>query len=71
MCLSRSDDIHVPEIRLDGASVDQIHSDLTARRGGAGIDLTLAGRIPANAAVAFMGDTKGGPFVSGQSKPLF
>ena len=62
VCFSQSNDDHATEIRLDGASVDEIHSDLTAKRGGAGIDLTLAGRIPANAGVAFMGDTKGGPF---------
>ena len=39
------------------------NTDLTARRGGAGVDLIWC---PAssreNAAVAFMGDTKGGPF---------
>ena len=51
-----------PETRLDGEPADEIHSDLTARRGGAGIDLTGAKRIPANGGVAFMGDTKGGPF---------
>ena len=62
VCFSRSDDMHVSEIRLDGASVDEIHSDLTARRGRTGIDVTGAKRIPANNGVAFMGDTKGGPF---------
>ena len=62
MCFSRADDEHTAEIRLDGASVDEIHSDLTAKRGGTGIDLTRAKRIPANVGVAFMGDTKGGPF---------
>ena len=36
--------------------------DLTARRGGAGVDLTSVHRLPENAGVAFMGDTKGGPF---------
>lgn len=34
----------------------------TARRGGVGVDLTNARRLPVNAGVAFMGDTKGGPF---------
>ena len=29
-----------PERRLDGQPVDAIHADLTARRGGAGVDLT-------------------------------
>ena len=51
---------------LDGERVDAIHADLTARRGGAGLDLTKAERLPQNAGAAFMGDTKGGPFdVSG------
>ena len=62
VCFSRSDDMHVSEIRLDGASVDEIYSDLTARRGRTGIDVTGAKRIPANKGIAFMGDTKGGPF---------
>ena len=42
--------------------MDEIYTDLTARRGGAGIDLTKARRLARNAGVAFMGDTKGGPF---------
>ena len=62
VCFSRAGDEHTAEIRLDGASVDEIHSDLTAKRGGIGVDLTRAKRIPANVGVAFMGDTKGGPF---------
>ena len=49
--------------RLDGQAVDEIYTDLTAARGGkAGIDLTKARRLARNAGVAFMGDTKGGPF---------
>ena len=43
---------------LDGVAVPVIHSDLTA---GAA-DLTTARRLPENAGVAFMGDTKGGAF---------
>ena len=35
---------------------------LTAQRGTTGIDLTQVQRLPSNAGVAFMGDTKGGPF---------
>ena len=62
VCFSHSDDTPVSEIRLDGVSADGIHADLTASRGGTGIDVTLAGRIAPNAGVAFMGDTKGGPF---------
>ena len=51
-----------PEPRLDGEVVDAVHADLTARRGGAGVDLTGAQRPYRNMGVAFMGDTKGGPF---------
>ena len=62
VCFSDGNDEHRPETRLDGNPVDEIHSNLTARRGGAGIDLTGAKRLPANTGAAFMGDTKGGPF---------
>ena len=51
-----------PERRLDGEVVDAVHADLTARRGGAGVDLTGVHRLYRNMGVAFMGDTKGGPF---------
>ena len=44
--------------RLDGAPVSRINADLTASE----IDLTKASRLPQNAGVAFMGDTKGGAF---------
>ncbi|MCK8788066.1 class I SAM-dependent DNA methyltransferase [Roseomonas sp. NAR14] len=43
---------------LDGLAVPAIHADLTA--GSA--NLTAARRLPENAGVAFMGDTKGGAF---------
>ena len=62
VCFSCMDDEHAPEVRLDGQPVDEIYSDLTAKRGGAGIDMTEAKRLPWNIGVAFMGDTKGGPF---------
>ncbi len=62
VCFSGPDDAHRPETRMDGEAVDQIHTDLTASRGGTGIDLTGAKRVPTNIGVAFMGDTKGGPF---------
>ena len=62
VCFSQSDDGLTPERRLDGEAVDEIYTDLTARRGGAGVDLTKARRLARNAGVAFMGDTKGGPF---------
>ena len=51
-----------PKMRLDGRLVDVIHADLSARRSGAGVDLTGAQRLYRNLGVAFMGDTKGGPF---------
>ena len=46
---------------LDGDPVATIHADLT---GGATetVDLTKAQRLPGNAAISFMGDTKGGAF---------
>jgi type II restriction/modification system DNA methylase subunit YeeA len=43
---------------LDGHPVERINADLT----GAVADLTRAARLPENASVAFMGDTKGGAF---------
>ena len=43
---------------LDGVAVPAIHADLTA---GAA-NLTMARRLPENAGIAFMGDTKGGAF---------
>ena len=65
VCFSRTDDDDddlVSGASLDGQPVDEIYTDLTARRGDAGIDLTGARRLPEDAGVAFMGDTKGGPF---------
>ena len=62
VCFWQADDELAPERRLDGEAVDEIYTDLTARRGGAGVDLTKARRLARNAGVAFMGDTKGGPF---------
>ena len=62
VCLSGEGDAWRPETHLDGHPADEIHSDLTASRGRAGLDLTGARRIPANIGTAFMGDTKGGPF---------
>ncbi len=62
VCFSGVTDKYRPATRLDGEPADEIHSDLTARRGGAGIDLTGAKRVSANIGMAFMGDTKGGPF---------
>ena len=62
VCFSRADDAAACDVRLDGEPVDEIHTDLTARRGGSGVDLTGVRRLPENAGVAFMGDTKGGLF---------
>ena len=62
VCFSRAGDESVAGARLDGESVDEIYADLTARHGGAGVDLTDVRRLPENAGRAFMGDTKGGPF---------
>jgi len=42
---------------LDGQPVAAINSNLTA-----GVDLTKARRLKENVGIAFMGDTKGGPF---------
>ena len=61
-CFAANGTPHTPDPMLDGESVDAIHADLTARRGDAGIDLTVARRLRENAGVAFMGDTKGGSF---------
>ena len=62
VCFSRADDESVSGARLDGQPVDEIYADLTARHGGGGVDLTSVRRLPENAGVAFMGDTKGGLF---------
>ena len=62
ICFSRAGDESVADTRLDGESVEEIYSDLTARRDGAGVDLTGVRPLPENAGVAFMGDKKGGPF---------
>ncbi len=62
VCFSRFNDDLTIERRLDGKAVDDIYTDLTARRGGTGVDLTKAQPLVQNTDVAFMGDIKGGPF---------
>ena len=62
VCFAHADDGALVERRLDGAVVDAVHADLTAQRGRFGLDLTQAQRLHANGGIAFMGDTKGGPF---------
>ena len=62
VCFSRPDDESVSERWLDGQLVEEVYADLTARREGVGVDLTEAQRLSRNMGVAFMGDTKGGPF---------
>ncbi len=51
------DDGSETDKRLNGESVGAINANLTA-----GVDLTTARQLPENSGVAFMGDTKGGPF---------
>jgi hypothetical protein len=51
------DDGSETELELDGQRVLEINANLTHV-----IDLTRARRLPANLGIAFMGDTKGGPF---------
>ena len=51
------DDGSDTERKLDGHPVDAINANLTG-----GVDLTGAKRLAENAGIAFMGDTKGGPF---------
>ena len=43
VCFSGTGDVYRPETRVDGKSADKIHSDLTAKRGETGSDLTKAG----------------------------
>ena len=62
VCFSRAGGGAVAGSRLDGAAVDEIYTDLTARRDGIGVDLTNARRLTENASVAFVGDQKSGPF---------
>ena len=62
VCFSHTDDHAAQAPRLDGTAVDEIHADLTARRGGVGIDLTKARCLEVNASASFKGDEKGGPF---------
>ena len=61
ICFSHRGDRCVEEVRLDGETVDEIHTDLTARYAGVGVDLTSVRRLSENAAVAFMGASKKGP----------
>ena len=51
------DDGSDTERKLDGHPVDAINANLTG-----GVDLTGAKRLAENTGIAFMGDTKGGPF---------
>ena len=62
VCFSGEGDEFRPENHLNGDAVDEIYTDLTAKSGGTGTDLTRANRIQSNSGVAFMGDTKGGKF---------
>ncbi len=62
LCFGRADDTSLGESRLDGLFVDEIYTDLTARRGGVGVDLTKARRLSENVNASFKGDEKGGAF---------
>ena len=62
VCFSKADDALVAGARLDGQSVDEIFTDLTARRGGAGIDLTGRGVFRRTPASPSWGTRKSGPF---------
>lgn len=62
VCFSSTDDDAATKRHIDGETVDEIYTDLTARQGDAGLDLTRARQIAPYADVAFMGDTKGGQF---------
>ena len=62
ICFGTPDSSSGLEPRLNGRCVDEIYTDLTARCGVTGFDLTGARRLRRNAGTAFMGDTKGGPF---------
>ena len=62
VCFSGTGDEYRPETRIDGEPADKIHSDLTAKHGASGTDLTDAKRILANSGVAFMGASKKGAF---------
>ena len=57
VCFSGPDDGAELERRLNGQLVDAVHPDLTGN-----VDLTKAQRLCRNIGIAFMGDTKGGPF---------
>ena len=62
VCFAELGDESALERWLNGQVVDTVHTDLTARRGTAGVNLTMVQRLDQNRGVAFMGDTKGGPF---------
>ena len=62
ICFADEGTDHTPDPTLDGEPADAIFTDLTARRAGTGVDLTVAKRLRENAGVAFMGDTKSGAF---------
>ena len=62
VCFSRPDDESVSKPRLNGELVDEIYTDLTARLGETGVDLTTARRLLKNANRSFQGCIKVGPF---------
>ena len=62
VCFSRTDDDSITGTSLDGKAVGEIFTDLTARSGRVGVDLTGVQRLSENVGVAYRGDEKGGAF---------
>lgn len=61
VCFASSDEAGTTR-KLDGKSVEEVYSDLTARTTDVGVNLTLAERLNANIDVCFQGATPVGPF---------
>lgn len=62
VCVCKNDDGGMIDTQLDGSRVEEIFTDLTARRSGLGVDLTRALKLYENARVCFEGIKKYGPF---------
>jgi type II restriction/modification system DNA methylase subunit YeeA len=62
VCFAGASDAHQQPIRLDGQLIAEIFSDLTARREGGGVNLTMALRLSENARTSFQGVIKTGAF---------
>ena len=62
VCFAPAGEKFTPDPKLDDKPVDAINADLTAVLRVGEIDMTKAERLPENAGIGFMGNTKGGPF---------